>query len=201
MGQLGLTARPEIAITFFHHAASLATVEVPYPAYVWALILLREFPEYDFSPEMYAPFIPSFSDALLEARKYIERAAYLHFAPAQYKLGYAYQTAVPPFHLNPLRSVEYYKLASDQGDHRASMALSEWFLRGSGSNSDGVPDFERDEYLARTYAERAAMKGFPKAEFALGYYAELGIGGPVNNGEALDWYHKVTRAIFACNVN
>jgi len=45
----------------------------------------------------------AFSDLYLgssptrKARKYIERAAYLAFTPAQYKLGHAYEYAVPPF--------------------------------------------------------------------------------------------------------
>ena len=56
------------------------------------------------------------SPSLLEARKHLERAAFLHFAPAQYKLGHAYEFAEPPFPFDPLLSVQYYSLASQQGE-------------------------------------------------------------------------------------
>ena len=49
------------------------------------------------------------SSPSLEARKFVERAAYLGFAPAQYKLGHAYEYAVSPFPFDPLLSVQYYR--------------------------------------------------------------------------------------------
>ena len=52
------------------------------------------------------------------------------------------------------------------------MALSKWFLCGA----DSV--FEKDEALVYTFAEKAVQKGLPSAEFAMGYYAEVGMGGP-----------------------
>jgi len=59
--------------------------------------------------------------------------AFLHFAPAQYKLGHAYEFAESPFPFDPLLSVQYYSLASQQGEVEADMALSKWFLCGSGA--------------------------------------------------------------------
>jgi len=64
------------------------------------------------------------------------------------------------------------------------MALSKWFLCGA----EGA--FEKDETLAFTFAEKAARKGLPSAEFALGYYAEVGVGGPKDIETARKWYNR-----------
>ena len=185
MGQLGLPASPEVALPLLHRAATLASVDVPQPAYVYGLLLLSEFEHVTLSPALFNPLIPPGSSPSLEARKHIERAAYLGFAPAQYKLGHAYEFALAPFPYDPLLSVQYYSLASQQGEAEADMALSKWFLCGA----EGC--FEKDESLAFTFAEKAARKGLPSAEFAMGYYKEVGVGTDVDVEAAKSWYQKV----------
>ncbi|KZT00733.1 uncharacterized protein LAESUDRAFT_731966 [Laetiporus sulphureus 93-53] len=192
MGQLDLPVNAESALPLLHRAATLATIEVPQPAYIYGLLLLNEFAHVNIPPELFAPYIPAGSSPQLEARKHLERAAYLNFAPAQYKLGHAYEFAMPPFPFDALLSVQYYSLASQQGEDEADMALSKWFLCGS----EGA--FERDEALAWTFAEKAARKGLPSAEFAMGYYAEVGVGGPKDIEVAQKWY---TRAAEHGNVD
>lgn len=187
LGQLNLPVDPQLAIPLLSRAATLATTSVPQPAYVYALLLLNEFTQTSLPPSTFLPFIPQGSSPLLEARKHLERAAYLHFAPAQYKLGHAYEYAQPPFPFDPLLSVQYYSLASQQGEVEADMALSKWFLCGSGENG-GSTGFEKDETLALTFAEKAARKGLPSAEFAMGYYAEVGVGRNKNIQNAIKWY-------------
>lgn len=186
MGQLGLSPSPEAAVPLLHRAATLASVEVPQPAYVYGLLLLQDFSHISIPLHLFAPFLPSGSTAEREARKHLERAAYLNFAPAQYKLGHSYEFASPPFPFDALLSVQYYSLASQQGETEADMALSKWFLCGS----EGA--FEKDEGLAWTFAEKAARKGLPSAEFAMGYYAEVGVGGPKDVESARRWYQKVS---------
>ena len=68
------------------------------------------------------------------------------------------------------------------------MALSKWFLCGA----EGA--FDKDENLAFTCAEKAARKGFPSAEFAMGYYKEVGVGGSKDIEAAQMWYQLVSRA-------
>ena len=187
MGQLGLSSNPEAALPLLQRAATLATVEVPQPAYVFGLLLLGEFSHASIAPHLFAPLIPSGSSRDNEARRHLERAAYLNFAPAQYKLGHAYEFAQPPFPFDALLSVQYYSLASQQGEFEADMALSKWFLCGS----DGA--FDKDESLAFTFAEKAARKGLPSAEFAMGYYMEVGVGGPKDIDAALKWYTRVSQ--------
>jgi TPR repeat protein len=190
MGQLALPASPEQAVPLLHRAATLASLDVPQPAYVYGLLLLGEFSHVTIPPDLFRPFIPAGSNTLQEARKHLERAAYLHFAPAQYKLGHAYEFAQPPFPFDALFSVQYYSLASQQGETEADMALSKWFLCGA----EGA--FEKDESLAWTFAEKAARKGLPSAEFAMGYYAEVGVGCQVDVDMARKWYIKVSRLAF-----
>ncbi|KAH0835866.1 HCP-like protein [Lanmaoa asiatica] len=182
MGQLGLSAQPEIGLPLIHRAATLASVQVPQPAYVYGLLLLGEFSHVTVPPQFFAPLIPPHSSAPQEARLHLERAAFLHFAPAQYKLGHAYEFALPPFPFDALLSVQYYSLASQQGEVEADMALSKWFLCGA----DGA--FDKDENLAFTFAEKSARKGLPSAEFAMGYYKEVGVGGPKDIEAAQMWY-------------
>jgi TPR repeat protein len=185
MGQLGLQPSPETAIPLLHRAATLATLDVPQPAYVYGLLLLNEFAQVTVPGALFVPFIPPGSTVPQEARRHLERAAYLNFAPAQYKLGHAYEFALPPFPFDALLSVQYYSLASQQGETEADMALSKWFLCGA----EGA--FEKDESLAYTFAEKAARKGLPSAEFALGYYAEVGVGGPKDIEAARRFYQQV----------
>ena len=136
-------------------------------------------------PHLFQPFLTPGITPPEEVRRHLERAAYLNFAPAQYKLGHAYEFATPPFPFDALLSVQYYSLASQQGEIEADMALSKWFLCGA----EGA--FDKDEGLAWTFAEKAAHKGLPSAEFALGYYSEVGVGGPVDIINARKWYTRV----------
>ncbi|KAI0720841.1 hypothetical protein C8T65DRAFT_633001 [Cerioporus squamosus] len=187
MGQLGFPADPQAALPLLNRAATLATIDVPQPAYVYGLLLLNEFSHVSIPAHLFQPFLPPGVTPADEARRHLERAAYLNFAPAQYKLGHAYEFATPPFPFDALLSVQYYSLASQQGETEADMALSKWFLCGA----EGA--FDKDEGLAWTFAEKAARKGLPSAEFALGYYSEVGVGGPRNIDAARKWYQRAAQ--------
>ena len=195
LGQLSLQPNITVALPLLRRAATLASLQVPQPAYVYALLLLSEFTQITIPPVLFAPLIPPLSSPTLEARKHLERAAFLHFPAAQYKLGHAYEFAEPPFPFDPLLSVQYYSLASEQGEAEADMALSKWFLCGSngvaGGPGGGEGGFDKDEALALTFADKAAKKGLPSAEFAMGYYAEVGVGRPKDIQTALGWYKLV----------
>ena len=205
LGQLSLPPNPSLALPLLHRAALLASITCPQPAYVYALLLLSDFtlpslPSSLLHPSVFAPFIPPTSSPHLEARKHLERAAYLHFSPAQYKLGHAYEFAEPPFPFDPILSVQYYSLASQQGEPEADMALSKWFLCGSGGAASSsittstIGGFEKDEPLALHFASKAASKNLPSALFAMGYYAEVGLGQPKDFDKARDWYRRAVQS-------
>ncbi|KAK7046617.1 hypothetical protein R3P38DRAFT_2689045, partial [Favolaschia claudopus] len=187
LGQLNLDVNPTTALPYLHQAATRATLQCPQPAYVFALILLGEFTTPVAAP-LLQPFLPPGQSKEAYARALLERAAALHFAPAQYKLGHAFEFAVPAsaFPFDPLLSVQWYSLASQAGEAEADMALSKWFLCGA----EGA--FDKDESLARTFAGKAAAKGLASGEFAMGYYSEVGIGGSLDLTEARSWYEKAS---------
>ncbi|KAJ4485448.1 HCP-like protein [Lentinula aciculospora] len=209
LGQLGLPESQETALPLLKKAALVSDLDTPQPAYVYALLLLGEFTQVKVEEGLFFRLglvKPEYAHMgnqglLLEARAHLMHSAYLHFSPAQYKLGHSYEFATPPFEFDALLSVEWYSRASQQGETEADMALSKWFLCGSrvggppGMNPSTDPSlggFDKDEQLARIFAEKAARKGLPSAEFAMGYYCEVGIGGVKNLEEALGWYRKAS---------
>jgi TPR repeat protein len=202
MGQLGHPRDPTRAVPLLKQAADLSDVDVPQPSYVYGMLLLGEFNHVDIPSALFLPYLSTGGATLrteeerdearhAEARKYIERGSYLNFAPAQYKSGWSYEYAKMGCAFDPLLSVSYYTLASEQGEVEADMALSKWFLCGA----EGA--FDKDEGLAYTFAERAAKKGLPSAEFAMGYYLEVGVGGRKDLNEARRWYELVSNVLSA----
>lgn len=131
-------------------------------------------------PEQYLPL------NIAEARFNIEKAAYLGFAKAQTKMGSAYELCQLGCDFDPSLSLHYNALAARQGEPEAEMSISKWFLCGY----EGV--FEKNEELAFSYARRAASSGFATAEFAMGYFYEIGMYVPVDLKEAREWYGKAS---------
>ncbi len=80
--------------------------------------------------------------------------------------------------MDPRRSIAWYTKAAQRGDGESELALSGWYLTGS----EGV--LKQSDSEAYLWARRAASKGIPKAEYAVGYYAEVGIGVASNLDEA-----------------
>jgi TPR repeat protein len=149
-------------------------------SYVYGMLLSRQLPQIEV-PDGYLPYDEQ------QAKVFIEKAAYLKFAKAQLKMGSAYELGSLGCEFNPALSMHYNALASKQGEAEADMALSKWFLVGS----EGL--FPKNEELAYTYAERAAQASLPTAEFAMGYFHEIGMYVPVDLDKALEWYQKAAK--------
>ena len=118
------------------------------------------------------------------ARYNLEKAAYLGFAKAQAKMGAAYELCQLGCAFDPALSLHYNALAARQGEAEAEMAISKWFLCGY----EGV--FEKNEEVAFSYAQRAAQGGLPTAEFAVGYFYEVGIHVQPDLTKSRVWYQK-----------
>lgn len=194
LGQLDLQRDGQVALTLLKQAAEQADSDVPQPAYVLGMILLGELEQIDLPIPLIMSIVPPAATnnpgpRTVEARRNIERAAYLGFPPAQYKLGWAYEHAKLGCPFDATLSVQYYTLASQAGEGQADMALSKWFLCGC----EGA--FEKDEELAFVFAEKAAKKGLASAEFAMGYYYEVGVGRQKDLSAAKEWYLKVSARI------
>ncbi len=193
LGQLDIPVNYPAAIPLLRSAADTAVLDTPQPAYIYGMLLAGEFSHVPVPAHLLQPPPPLTLDS--EARRRIEHAAYLHFVPAQYKLGWCYEHARLDCAYDPLLSVQWYSLASQGGEMEADMALSKWFLCGA----EGC--FDVDEALAFTFADKAARRGLPSAEFAIGYYYEVGVGTAQDLESARKWYSKVrSSAECACRM-
>ncbi|KAH2327223.1 hypothetical protein KXW28_002178 [Aspergillus fumigatus] len=177
LGQHGQRQDYQMGLDYISLAAQSCDENAPQGAYVYGMLLARELPQVNV-PESYLPL------DLNAARVNIEKAAYHGFAKAQVKMGAAYELGQLGCDFNPALSLHYNALAARQGEPEAEMAISKWFLCGH----EGV--FEKNDELAFKFAHRAALSGFPTAEFALGYFYEVGIYVDVDLKEARSWYAK-----------
>ncbi|KXT08449.1 hypothetical protein AC579_5614 [Pseudocercospora musae] len=167
-------------VALIKQSADAADENAAQGAYVYGMLLARQLPQVEV-PEGYLPYDER------QAKENIQKAAYMKFAKAQAKMGSAYELGALGCEFNPALSMHYNALASKQGEADADMSLSKWFLVGH----EGL--FPKNEELAYSYAERAAQTGLPTAEFALGYFNEIGMHVPVNLDRALEWYHKAAK--------
>lgn len=118
------------------------------------------------------------------ARELFTQAAQLGYAPSQFKLGSAYEYGSLTCPVDPRRSIAWYTKAAGKNDGESELALSGWYLTGS----EGV--LKQSDSEAYLWARRAATKGIAKAEYAVGYYSEVGIGVAADIEEAKRWYMR-----------
>lgn len=175
LGQHGQPKDYQKGLQFIQDAADSADEDAPQGAYVYGMLLSRELPEISI-PESYLPL------DLTAAKMYLEKAAYLGFAKAQFKMGQAYELCQLGCDFNPAYSIHYYGLASRQGQPEAALGVSRWFLFGY----EGI--FAKNEQLAFKYAKDAADAKLPTGEFAMGYYHEIGIHVSKDIRQAKYWY-------------
>ncbi|CED83359.1 Extracellular protein SEL-1 and related proteins [Phaffia rhodozyma] len=200
LGQLGRSIDHSRAFDLLRKSADAANEDFPAAAYVFGMLLAGEF---DLPDTLDTTILEQCLDQIAEvtddcpspsmarldrAIDYLEKAATLSFPAAQFKLGYCYEHALLGCEYNPVLSVQWYLLSSENGELEADMALSKWFLAGA---PNCLP--VRQE-LAFSFAEKAARKGLPHALFAVGYYYEIGIGKPIDLALAQKWYKRASRA-------
>ena len=177
LGQNGQTQDFNQAIELIKFSAENADENAPQGAYVYGMLYVRELNQVQV-PEHLLPY------DIDAGRVNIEKAAYLGFAKAQVKMGSAYELSELNCRFDPVLSLHYNNLAARQGEPEAEMAISKWFLSGY----EGV--FPKNEGMAFLYAQRAASSGLPTAEFAMGYFYEVGIHVQTSLKEARAWYSK-----------
>ncbi|GAA5901163.1 uncharacterized protein JCM6883_004774 [Sporobolomyces salmoneus] len=119
-----------------------------------------------------------------QAREFFTQAAQYGYPPSQFKLGCCYEYGSLTCPVDPRRSIAWYTRAAERGDAEAELALSGWYLTGS----EGV--LKQSDSEAYLWARRAANKGLAKAEYAVGYYSEVGIGVKQDGEEAKRWYMR-----------
>lgn len=113
------------------------------------------------------------------------QAAELGHPQAALKLGEAYEHGLLRCPKDAALSVHYYNCAAQADIPEAMMNLCAWYLLGA------PPVLEKDENEAYEWAKKAAVEhGLPKAEYACGYFTEMGIGCRRDPLEANVWYVK-----------
>ncbi|KAL9578901.1 MAG: hypothetical protein Q9212_005422 [Teloschistes hypoglaucus] len=110
------------------------------------------------------------------------QSADLGHVEANYRLGDAYEHGKLKCPRDPALSVHFYTGAAQKGHPLAAMALCAWYMVGA------PPVLEKDENEAYEWAKKAAETGLPKAEYAVGYFTEMGIGCRRDPLEANVWY-------------
>ena len=123
------------------------------------------------------------------AKQLFLQAAELGYKFSQYRLGRACEYGLMGCPIDPRLSISWYSKAAVQEEHQSELALSGWYLTGA----DGV--LQQSDTEAYLWARKAATAGLAKAEFAMGYFTEVGIGCPPSSEEAKRWYWRA-----ACKV-
>ncbi|EIM90536.1 HCP-like protein [Stereum hirsutum FP-91666 SS1] len=170
-GTLGEAKNPRECVGWLRRAAEQADEDNPHALH--ELALLHEMPN-----NQYVPYDP------YRARELLTRAAQLGYTQSQYKLAQCYEYGTLGCPVDPRRSIGWYTKAAEKGNSEAELALSGWYLTGS----EGV--LVQSDSEAYLWARRAANKGLSKAEYAVGYYAEVGIGIKQDIEFAKRWYMR-----------
>ncbi|EHK96911.1 putative protein SKT5 [Glarea lozoyensis 74030] len=122
------------------------------------------------------------------AAQLFTQAADLGHAESCWILGDAYEHGKLSCPRDPALSVHFYTGAAQRGHPAAMMALCAWYMVGA------EPVLEKDENEAYEWARQAAEAGLTKAEYAVGYFTEMGIGTRRDPLEANVWYVKAAEA-------
>ncbi|KAI8084480.1 uncharacterized protein BX664DRAFT_283066 [Halteromyces radiatus] len=173
-GELGISKNARDGVKWLKRAAEAATVEYPQAIHELALLHERGIDNVVFVDLQYAVTLYG-------------QAADLGYAPSAFKLGECYEYGKLECQQDPALSIHYYTIAAQQGHREACFALTAWYLVGS---PQVLPQSDADAYL---WAKRAAEKELPKAEYAVGYFTEVGIGITKNLEDAMVWYKKAAQ--------
>ncbi|KLU91167.1 protoplast regeneration and killer toxin resistance [Magnaporthiopsis poae ATCC 64411] len=122
------------------------------------------------------------------AAELFTQAADLGHPEASFRMGDAYEHGRLNCPRDPALSVHFYTGAAERGHAGAMMGLCAWYMVGA------EPILEKDEEEAYEWAHRAADLGNVKAQYAVGYFTEMGIGCRRDILEANVWYVKAADA-------
>ncbi|KAF4448195.1 hypothetical protein F53441_8356 [Fusarium austroafricanum] len=177
-GLLGQPRNPREAVGWLKRAAERADGENPHALHELGLLYESAQP----------------NDAIIRDEAYAYslflQAADLGYKFSQYRLGCAFEYGLLGCPIDPRQSIQWYSKAATQEEHQAELALSGWYLTGS----EGV--LGQSDTEAYLWARKAAIAGLAKAEYAMGYFTEVGIGVPPNLEDAKRWYWRAAAQDF-----
>ena len=189
-GEMGLGKRYREGVKWLKRAAESADYQYNSAPYELGVLHETGYGDDIFRDESYAAQL-------------FTKSADLGHAEANYRLGDAYEHGKLTCPRDPALSVHFYTGGAQRGQPLAMMALCAWYMVGA------EPVLEKDENEAYEWARRAAEEGsfiytlqhpddaeftnlltvgLPKAEYATGYFTEMGIGCRRDPLEANVWY-------------
>ncbi|QSZ36576.1 hypothetical protein DSL72_006456 [Monilinia vaccinii-corymbosi] len=118
------------------------------------------------------------------------QAADLGYKFSQFRLGQAFEYGQFNCPIDARQSIAWYSKAAVQQEHQSELALSGWYLTG---HENILQQSDTEAYL---WARKAAMAKLAKAEYAMGYYCEEGIGTPKSLEDAKRWYWRAAAQNF-----
>ncbi|KAF1827204.1 HCP-like protein [Dissoconium aciculare CBS 342.82] len=177
-GLLGEQKNVSEAINWLKRAAERADKDTPHALHELAAL----YDTGNTAPEIRNKVVADDAYAL----ELLERAAALGYKFSQFRLGQAYEYGHLGLRIDNRLSITWYTRAAAQGEHQAELALSGWYLTGAA----GI--LEHNDTEAYLWARKAAVSEPPlaKAMFAMGYFAENGIGCPASMEDAKKWYGR-----------
>lgn len=171
-GLLGQPKNPREAVGWLKRAAERADAENPHALHELGLL-------YESAQG---------NDVIIRDEQYalslFQQAAEIGYKFSQFRLGCAYEYGLLGCPIDPRLSIVWYSRAAQQEEHQSELALSGWYLTGS----EGV--LGQSDTEAYLWARKAAVAGLAKAEYAMGYFTEVGIGVPANMEDAKRWYWR-----------
>ncbi|KAE8351583.1 hypothetical protein BDV28DRAFT_17809 [Aspergillus coremiiformis] len=177
-GLLGQTKSPRDGISWLKRAAERADAENPHALHELALMYINAGP----------------NDVVIRDEAYasqlFHQAAELGYKFSQFRLGTAYENGLMGCPVDPRQSIFWYTHAAAQGEHQSELALSGWYLTGA----EGI--LQQSDTEAYLWARKAATASLAKAEYAMGYYTEVGIGVTANMEDAKRWYWRAAAQAF-----
>jgi TPR repeat protein len=173
-GDMGLGKRYREGVKWLKRAAESADFQYNSAPYELGLLHETGFGEDIFRDECYTAQL-------------FTKSADLGHAEANYRLGDAYEHGKLNCPRDPALAVHFYTGAAERGHPLAQMALCAWYMVGA------EPVLEKDEDEAYQWALKAAEAGLTKAEYAVGYFSEMGIGCRRDALAANHWYSKAAQ--------
>ncbi|KAI1077507.1 hypothetical protein F5B20DRAFT_263801 [Whalleya microplaca] len=177
-GLLGQPKNPREAVGWLKRAAERADAENPHALHELGLLYESAQP----------------NDAILRDEGYalqlFEQSAQLGYKFSQFRMGCAYEYGLMGCPIDPRLSIMWYSRAATQEEHQSELSLSGWYLTGS----EGV--IQQSDTEAYLWARKAAQAGLAKAEYAMGYFTEVGIGTAANLEDAKRWYWRAASQDF-----
>ncbi|EXJ63596.1 uncharacterized protein A1O5_11357 [Cladophialophora psammophila CBS 110553] len=177
-GLLGQQKNPREAVSWLKRAAERADKDNPHALHELGLL-------YESA---------SSTDHIVRDEKYafqlFQQAAELGYKYSQFRLGSAYEYGLLGCPIDARQSIAWYTRAAAQGEHQSELALSGWYLTGS------EPLLTQSDTEAFLWARKAASSGLAKAEYAMGYFYEVGIGTTGDIDEAKRWYYRASAQNF-----